>query len=62
MIDTPHLLDPNPDGTWTLDDPAHRCARGWVGEDSEGRPVPCLTCKPHLRRHPAEQPTREDSS
>lgn len=25
------------------------CVGGWLGEDSEGRPVPCLTCRPHLR-------------
>lgn len=29
---------------------AHACAGGWIGEDREGRPVPCRTCKPHLDR------------
>lgn len=28
----------------------HRCTGGWAGEDRNGRPVPCLTCRPHLRR------------
>ncbi len=22
--------------------------KGWVGEDDEGRPIPCLQCKDHL--------------
>lgn len=25
-----------------------RCAGGWLGEDLDGRLVPCLTCRPHL--------------
>jgi hypothetical protein len=29
-------------------DDVHRCAFGWLGEDSEGRPDPCPTCRPHL--------------
>lgn len=28
----------------------HECERGWLGEDLEGRLVPCLVCRPHLRR------------
>jgi hypothetical protein len=28
--------------------PAHHCVLGWVGEDAEGRPVPCLICRPHV--------------
>lgn len=32
-----------------LDDAAHRAhCTGWRGEDAEGRPRPCLRCKPHL--------------
>ncbi|MGB7363327.1 MAG: hypothetical protein WA931_09855 [Rhodococcus sp. (in: high G+C Gram-positive bacteria)] len=27
-----------------------RCRRGWLGEDAEGRPIPCLVCRPHLAR------------
>lgn len=27
----------------------HACSDGWLGEDDAGRPIPCLTCKPHLR-------------
>lgn len=26
-----------------------RCRRGWLGEDDQGRVIPCLTCRPHLR-------------
>lgn len=30
--------------------PGHdpRCRRGWLGEDPDGRPRPCLTCRPWL--------------
>lgn len=31
-------------------DPIHRCDGGWLGEDDQGRPIPCLTCRPHLER------------
>jgi len=24
------------------------CADGWLGEDDQGRPRPCLACRPHL--------------
>lgn len=24
------------------------CPKRWLGYDSEGRPIPCLRCKPHL--------------
>lgn len=29
---------------------AHRstCVAGWLGEDTNGRPKPCLICRPHL--------------
>ncbi|MBJ8340004.1 hypothetical protein JGU71_13995 [Antrihabitans sp. YC3-6] len=26
---------------------AERCS-GWRGEDFDGRPIPCLLCRPHL--------------
>ena len=26
------------------------CRNGWLGEDSEGRPVPCTICRPHLQK------------
>lgn len=29
-----------------------RCRSGWLGEDDAGRPVPCLTCRPHLASVP----------
>ena len=25
-----------------------RCRDGWLGEDGDGRLIPCLTCRPHL--------------
>lgn len=25
------------------------CRNGWLGADLDGRMIPCLTCKPHLR-------------
>lgn len=27
-----------------------RCRSGWLGQDLDGRPIPCLQCKPHLTR------------
>lgn len=32
----------------TAHDP--RCRSGWLGEDIDGRPIPCLRCRPHLRK------------
>lgn len=37
-----------------LDDPADHadtCNGGWLGEDHHGGPIPCLTCRPHLKEH-----------
>lgn len=31
-----------------------RCRRGWLGEDLDGRPIPCLRCRPHLIRVPSD--------
>lgn len=28
----------------------HETCDGWAGTDPEGRPRPCLTCRPQLRR------------
>lgn len=28
---------------------ASTCHGGWLGEDQDGRPIPCLLCRPHLR-------------
>lgn len=35
-------------------DPSHdqTCRDGWLGEDHQGRPIPCLKCRPHLNRSP----------
>src|SRR5690625_1944377 len=30
----------------------HRRVDGWAGEESEGRPVPCSTCRAALAREP----------
>lgn len=27
-----------------------RCRSGWLGQDLDGRPIPCLQCRPHLRK------------
>lgn len=41
-----------PDGDLVPEpDEPHRCADGWLGEDSEGRPRPCPECRPHLHHH-----------
>ncbi|MCZ4077282.1 hypothetical protein O1W68_04945 [Rhodococcus sp. H36-A4] len=34
------------------DDRPHdpRCRKGWLGYDLDGRPIPCLQCRPHLRK------------
>lgn len=50
------------DGSLTAAPPPrpHTCRRGWRGTDAEGRPVPCLVCRPHLARPtrtPAERAT-----
>lgn len=33
-------------------DTEHYCRAGWTGTDLDGRPIPCLICKPHLKRRP----------
>jgi hypothetical protein len=44
-------------------EPSHDpdCREGWLGSDDEGRPRPCLTCRPHLipliDRHPNARAT-----
>lgn len=34
----------------TATEPEHdpRCRDGWLGDDAHDRPIPCLTCRPHL--------------
>lgn len=32
------------------------CVDGWLGEDDQGRPRPCLTCRPHLKARPLPRP------
>lgn len=32
------------------DEHAHRCKNGWLGFDTDERPIPCLVCRPHLAR------------
>lgn len=36
----------------------HICVKGWIGENAEGLPIPCLTCRPWLRR-PTTHSTKE---
>jgi hypothetical protein len=56
--DTRELRELEAEESAALDAEQHahrtRCAAGWLGEDDRGRPVPCLTCRPHLR--PKAQP------
>lgn len=28
----------------------HLCHGGWLGEDADGRPIPCYECRPHLQQ------------
>lgn len=43
-----------------VDEPPHdpRCVDGLLGDDPLGRPIPCLTCRPHLidRLRPRRNP------
>lgn len=32
----------------SVDEHTATCVGGWRGEDDQGRPVPCLTCRPWL--------------
>ncbi len=34
-----------------LHDP--RCREGWLGEDEQDRLIPCLQCRPHLKKSTA---------
>lgn len=45
------LLDHHPleDDDWTPHE--HRCHDGWLGETTDGRPIPCHTCRPWLNTH-----------
>jgi hypothetical protein len=27
-----------------------RCVAGWLGDDEHDHPIPCLQCRPHLKR------------
>lgn len=47
-VDDEPTTDMNPAGAH---DPL--CRSGWLGEDINGRPIPCLRCRPHLARTPA---------
>lgn len=48
------LYDPPDDSP----NPGHSCQRGWAGEDSEGRPIPCPTCRPQTVARLREQQAR----
>lgn len=34
----------------------HACQQGWLGFDPDGRPYPCLVCRPHIQRTRATRP------
>lgn len=42
--------EPVDDTTQTTTTHDSRCRSGWLGETDDGNPIPCLTCRPHLRR------------
>ncbi|EFC79173.1 hypothetical protein FrEUN1fDRAFT_7704 [Parafrankia sp. EUN1f] len=54
MYSAPYVASedrPNPDDTPATPPPAHSpTCTGWTGTDDQGRPRPCLTCRPWLRR------------
>ncbi len=52
------LLEPQ-----AADADLHACVRGWTGADSQGRPIPCPTCRPHRLRsgHPLPAPVIEQT-
>lgn len=39
--------------------PGHDCDNGWLGQNDEGKPIPCPRCKGHLSKAPSPQPTRD---
>lgn len=39
--------DPDPTDRGPWHDP--RCRDGWLGENADGKPIPCYVCRPHLR-------------
>lgn len=52
---TGELIEPEDTSTTTVTSErpkrpgcAH-CSDGWIGFDSEMRPIPCYRCRPHLR-------------
>lgn len=36
------------------------CPKRWLGYDNDGRPIPCLRCKPHLIRIPSVRDLLDD--
>ena len=46
--DAAELREREDDDQPTLHDA--RCEAGWLGEDDQDRPIPCLACRPHLAR------------
>lgn len=41
-------IDDHPDSGDIQPEHDPLCRDGWLGEDHAGRPIPCLTCRPHL--------------
>lgn len=45
-------IDDEPGVQPDVEPDVHHCEAGWLGEDDQDRPIPCLVCRPHLReRH-----------
>lgn len=39
-----------------------RCHAGWLGEDSDGRPIPCPSCRPAVAQRPAIHTPAEEKT
>lgn len=48
LLDDEDQAEPEPE--------RHLCNGGWLGEDEQGRPRPCSSCKPHLRAGKSAEP------
>lgn len=48
-------IEDEPDDQPAAEPDRHSCNGGWLGEDDEGRPRPCLICRPNLARHRGQE-------
>jgi hypothetical protein len=52
-VDLADAAKPREAAAYANDEPLHdaRCRDGWLGDDDQDRPIPCLVCRPHLTRN-----------